>query len=602
MNKRLAILSAVTMLTIGSVASCGKGYSYNDGVMLYIGNTAYTTNELFKSYGLDTSAGVKAYYDALKNVAIEVDIAKTTAMKTAVDNKIKNYKDAAASSAKTNGTTEAEELDKKLTADGFQTIEELEDSYYLEQKKTKADSNFYVDSQYNNVFVPEFIDSISPYHVRHILVKFDSDATSSIYQGTISKSDAEDIDNVVTRLAEGTQTFGMVALTKSEDTNSAALYGDVGIMSTKTSFVSEFKYGIYTYDAFFNPEVSTEDKAKVISKTFSSDATNVADYTAEASSAVYGIPYSAVKELKYYADKTTSSDGTTVKDAQAYNYPRNVIFNNYFNNHGLSFIYLDQNTAAQSAYYTDTDYATANSSGRFKTVTGISDKLKAYADDGSTAHLTTTKTVNGSPILCDETGRPILVARAGSGSGDSGYQGLHFIIVQKDPFTGYDTTKFESKAAEMKAYYSVDTPASATKVDTTVLGNTYVGFINTTNTQTYTDRASTLKTEVKKMDSNFDYREYEDWMTKATTGAGETKLTVTVDDKISTAVNSYITAQRGSTAESETRTYNTSWEAYLRQLKSCDYWSSRIIPVDEGIKAFLSNDIDTFNTNRAKAI
>ncbi|MCI2069260.1 MAG: hypothetical protein LKJ88_06815 [Bacilli bacterium] len=596
MKKRLALISAVALLTV-SLTSC-KGYSYQEDIMLYINDQPYTTDQLFKSYGLDSTTGVKGYYTVLNNVAVEASIVKDESMIATVEKKVEDFKATAKASAKTNGTTEAEELSKALDTAGFDTIEELEDSYYLEQKTSKAESNYYSDDNYKGQFVQDMVTNYAPYHVKHILVKFDTDATTSLIQGTISATDAKDISNVVTRLAEG-ETFGSVALTKSEDSSasdsnmiSSQNFGDSGIMTTKTSFVSEFKYGIYTYDAFFNSNLDDTKKAAVKAQCFPSDSAVATEYTGLAGDKVYGIPYSAVQGLNFYADKITDQNGLTVSNASAYNYPRNVLFNNYFNNHGLSFVYLDDTSADTASYYTAAQHDKANASGRFAEVSGISDKLQNLVDDGTAAHTTAKAAISTSQkILTDEAGRPILVARAGTGSGDSGYQGVHFIVLQKDPFT--DT------AENIEKYYTIDKPTSGS----VATGDTFVSFIATTEDKVWTSRVNAVKTAIKNALPNLTYSQYEYYLNKALTGTNENKITVAVDASIKTAVDSYVEGQKESTLESNVRSYNTSWQTYCYQIEMFNELSSRIVPVKEGINAFLAgyDGIKAFNDARAKA-
>jgi hypothetical protein len=617
MNKRLAMLGLVSILT-ATLASCGEGYNYRDGIMLYMNGTAYTTDELFKSYVavdtatgkkvVNTAAGAKAYYTVLNNIAVEASIPKDSDMDKTVQINMDSFKKTAKDNASKNGTTEAEELEKALTTAGYDTLEELENSYYLKEKTTKAKSVFQEnDSMFTDgegtqtAFITEMINNLAPYHIRHILAKFDSGATSSLYQGTITESDAKQINNIVTRLAS-TETYGSVALTASDD-SSSSLMGSVGIMSKKTGDVSEFKYGIYTYDALFN-SVTNVHKSEIESKLFSTDATNVADYealynnngaAATTDPYAYGIPYSAVKELGYYADKTTSSTGLSVTNAQEYNYPRNVLFNNYFNNHMLSFIYLDQNTAGQSAYYTDSDYNIASTSGKFLTVSGISDHLKSYTatTDG---YFTATSSIAGSQkILCDEKGRPILVTRAGTGSGDSGYNGVHFIVIENDPFT--EATD-EANVTALKKYYRLTKPSTNSDDDVKNNGASFINYITTTNIQVYTDRAALIKKAALEAEPNIDYAQYKYYMNKATTGSNDNKVTVAVDSNITSAVNSYISAAEASTTESTDRSYNLSWDTYLKQLQTVQQFYTRIIPVESGISAFLSGDMTNFNNQR----
>lgn len=594
MRKRLAILSLVSLMA-ASLTSCGEGYNYIDGVMVTINGTPYTTNQLFeKSFGLDSSTGVASYYNILSKIAIEADIKKDASMDSEVANSIAEFKKTAANTAKNNGTTESEEIENALTSAGVDTLEELQDSYYYKQKLEKANSDYTSDDKYTSTYIPTYISEDHPYHVKHILVKYDSDDVTNLYKGTISESDAKDISNVITRLASG-ETFASVAASKSEDGNGSSegvtgptIGGDAGIMSTKTSFVSEFKYGIYTYDAYFNPEISAENKTamkKGISDggVFSGESSVNTTYASVAGQNVYGIPYSVAKEILAYSDKTTDTSGKTVTNADATYYPRNVLFNNYFNNHGLSFIYLDETSSDQTTpygdtYYSSSEYTSLDSGTAFKTVSGISDKLISYTEDNTTTHTTTAASVSGSKkILCDEAGRPILVARASTGSGDSGYSGLHFIVLQNDPYT--------QTSDELAKYYALEKPSTST-VDTTAEA-TYVNFVSTTDRSYYNNRISAIKTAVDTYDSNSEYTKYHYYMKKATSGDNDNGITVTVDSKINTAVESYIDNKIATSAESELRTYNTSWETYLNELQQRDYYSNRIIP-ESAITAFTS--------------
>lgn len=584
MNKRLATLSLVSLLAVGSLTACGEGYDYEDGIMLYLNGEAYTTDELFEeSYGIDTSAGIEAIYDVVNEAIIEADIPTTDTMTQIVDNLLEDFDDDCADAADTNGTWKSEEIDDALDELGFEDIDELEDSYYLAQKQTKAEDEYYSNDRYESDFIPSFVEDTAPYHVKHILVTVDA-SSSSLYNATISEDDANDISNVVERLATG-EDFGIVAQTKSEDSSSAEDFGDVGIMSTKTSFVSEFKYGLYTYDAMFNPDTDATTREEVIDQTFSSDADVVSAYEDEIDGKAYGIPYSAVKQLDYYADVTTAADGQEVTDANAYNYPRNILFNNYFNNHALSFVFLDENSTDSDGYYNSSDYDEAVASGRFQTVSGISENLQQFDADTTGVYSALKQVDSSKKILCDEDGRPILVTRAGTGTTDSGYQGIHFIVAQKDPFT--------TSNEDLEAYYTLDTP-STTSSETE--DATFVNFLDSTNKDIYTDRVDTIKSAVKSMDSNFSFRQFEYYLEEAINDHG-----LAMSDELETAITNYIATTRASTDESEERSYNESWESYLELLQVYDEYSNRIIPVDEGIAAFNNNAIEAFNDAKASA-
>ena len=469
---------------------------------------------------------------------------------------------------------------------------------------------------YNQTYIPEYIENYHPYHVRHILVKVDA---STKYEGKISSTNAKNIANVVKRLASGNESFGNIARDKSEDTSSATWFGELQQpMTTKTSYVSEFKLNLYTYDAYFNS--ATKDNDEVSSSLLASDSAKTFDgksvkdeYAALMSDGVYGIPYSSVFGLEKYAETTKDSKGVEVTSTNAENYyPRNIIFNNYFNNHSLSYIYLDDANEANSDYYTSSDYNAANSSSRFKIVEGLSDNLNQFIT--SNTYSTTKAKINGSKkILCDDKGYPILVARAGTGSvsdddSSSGYQGIHFISVINDPF--------EHTQDELTAYYNIDTPD--TSDSSWEAGKTFISYNYSSSRSDYTTKinnfkdgssdSSTASSSVKStLDSNFDFRMFESNLDAAEkgTGANGVKISFTSDGatKIKNAITNYISVTRKDTALSEQKTWDSSWLTFLEYLQEYNtMYSSKVIPMT-GIKAFNqgTSSVDSFEQGRANA-
>ena len=124
---------------------------------------------------------------------------------------------------------------------------------------------------------------------------------------------------------------------------------------------------------------------------------------------------------------------------------------------------------------------------RFKHIAGLS-ASDAKADD----------------VLVDETGRPILVTRSGSGSGDSdsGYQGIFFIIAQRSPFVKSSDQSVSDLLTSLDAYWTMDVPASNADVSKM---NTYVTYIKGTN-EDYEKRAELIETNVKGFDSHMNFR------------------------------------------------------------------------------------------------
>ena len=623
MRKSLVTLCMMSIMAL-SLTSCGEGYNYKDGVMLTVNGKEYTTDELFNQFGLNTSAGVSAYYQAVNNILIEANIAKTGTMDRAVEGNIENFQQAAENAAKSNGTTTAEELEKSLESEGVDNLDELRNKYYLQQKTEKANNDFYSDTRYNEDWIPEYIEQLHPYHVRHILVNVDANTK---YNGQISDTNAKDIANVITRLASENEDFGTIAQAKSGDTSSATWFGELQQpMSTKTSYVNEFKLNLYTYEAYFNK--LTADNSNIDNDLLAPSDLKVYDGTSNTTvkdayedlydDGVYGIPYSAALAMDYYSEVTTDNNGLDVvsnNDNSVDYYPRNIFFNNFFNNHALSFIYLDEfsdtanNDANKAEYYSEEIYNQVNQSTRWQPISEkLNANLKVITEDTSnTKHTSTTSQVASSSnkkILCDENGNPILVARAGTGSGDSGYQGIHFITIIKDPYL--------STQEELNDYYNIDKPDTSDA--NWEPGQTFIGYSYSSNSNDYTTKINNFKdgsgeggdssSSVKgQLDANFDFRLYEENLALAEAGNGANNITVKLNDDVKTAINNYIETTRANTLLSETKTWNDNWTTFYEYLAEYEIgYKNNVLPLS-AIQAFQngSSAVNSYESQRAGA-
>lgn len=610
MKKRLTALVAITLLTSTTLVSCGEGYDYKDGVMLTINGKEYTTDELFSQYGLNTSAGQQAYYKAVNNVLIEANIAKDSSMDSEVNSDIEAYKKAAKDSASSNGTTEAEELEKKLKADKFDSLEELENSYYLTKKTTKANNQYYTDNRYNTIFTSEYINNLFPYHVRHILVKVDA---STKLDNKISASNAKNLANVVTRLASGNETFGITAQATSEDTSSAEKFGELQLpMSKTTSYVNEFKLNLYTYDAYFNSKIS--DKNKVIDNVLAPSSLETysgnnlrSEYEKLAKDSVFGIPYSSVIALNEYADTTKDSSGVNVtsNNAESY-YPRNVIFNNYFNNHSISYIYLDEPSDSLNDLYGtgfkdkyQTYYDQVKDSSRWSVESTLNGKLKTYSEASGTNHRTQKTAITSEvKVLHDENNYPILVTRAGTGSTStdstesSGYQGIHFISVIKNPF--------ETSSEDLLNYYTLETPD--VEDSSWQPKQNFLGYNYSNKDSDYTTKKNNFKTEIKNYVDTNSFRMFNENLDTAAKGEGSNKIKVVVSDEIKASINSYIDSTNASNEMTRNETWENSWTTFYEYLKEFDStYQSNILPLS-AIAAFNSgtDKVNEYELARAK--
>ena len=567
MNKRLLTLSMVGLLTVG-LASCSDVKQKEvDGkqVIVTIKDTDYTADELLSDYAKDSS-GVNAYYNAIYDVLVRnyfYENNKTTDdMKQNVDTKIDSFVKSVRSNANSNGKTYKAQLSDELEEKGLESLDELREVYMLEQQKTKFEDSWYESNE--EVLKKEYIEEKTPYHIRHILVKT-NEAGTSLYDGKISEDEAIKLSNVIQRLAEGTETFGQVAQQASDDTGSAANYGSVGIMDQDTGFVNEFKLGIFAYDAFLNKETKdtgAAEKLNIPAKVLdeSTDVNNSNSFLPEDKEGMFTsydvknivsnvseIPYSKVLALETYADTDDTINntiyvpgegnlyhedfanniGTTINESY---YPRNILFNNYFNNHGLSVI-------------TNKD-----------AVTGEGSKWKVIEE------------LSADPVLTDGS-NPILVARAGSG--DS-YQGIHLMVIEQSPFW-YDeadlaytvfagaTTK-PDQTTFLNNYYSTSIPASSS-TDVSK-DHRYVTFVKS-NRDTYSSRASDIENLINGFDPNVSYRLFEEL---AFNEDGSLKAGLEIDEEILTSIKELIASKRAANEVSEKETNLDAWTSYVELL------------------------------------
>ena len=109
----------------------------------------------------------------------------------------------------------------------------------------------------------------------------------------------------------------------SDDSGSAAAYGDLGIMDRNTSFVSEFKLGDFVWDMKYNGAVSAENRQTAI-ETLGPSETGYAEFETDLDEyTLFGIPFSSAIALTEMYDLEADETGHTPTNAEETNYPRN---------------------------------------------------------------------------------------------------------------------------------------------------------------------------------------------------------------------------------------------------------------------------------------
>lgn len=652
-------LAMSVMLIAGVLASCSsEDYTYpeaswKDNVIVSVGGKEYTYNDIYHLFE-DKQESAQAYYDTAKNVLAQLVTPVNASIETRVDGRITQQENTWRSNAETNGTTYKEEQEKTFDDENVDNMDEYRAKLTAEEQNSVNSASYYTDKAGDENYpdslfyisqddTEAFVENAAPYHVSHILVQLDAGSSSTgenIWDAHISADDARQIGNVVYNLSS-TSTFGNVARILSDDSSSDS-YGDLGgeqgaALTKTTNYVNEFKLGIYAYDAFINHD--TENERSTIKKSLQVPGEN-ADEGEKTDSPVassigttqigqghaYGIPASVAFRLSYVADQERADNGKKVEYTDETQYPRNILFNNYFNNHSVSFIYDDSDTyeqnfldevsavyspdahfesiaALRSAAASDTalesrieeyDYVMGQfdsmAESKYKEVANVSDNLYAYTyaiSDSKTAEiLPVGSTGNPKRILVDEGGDPIIVTRAGTGSSDSsnsasGYQGIHFIVVKEDPF-------LSEQGQESYKYWRTNTPDSETEsASESADYNTNPSYINYiradigSNTE-YSNRADQVRSTIKNSDSNYDFKLYEANLNTYQKNFGESFYNTLNDDdreRIENLIERYIENTRLTTENTNVDNLDSSWETYIETLNLFESLApKRVVP------------------------
>ena len=621
---------AMSILAIASLTACDDDYNYPDakwkeGIIVNVDGKDYKYDEIYQLF--DNSKGsAQAYFNVAKNILAQLVTPKTDTMLSNVDTKINDLKNTWKTNARTNNTSYKEEQEKTFDSENVEDLDELREKYISQQQVEKNSQDFYeinangvTDPSYtyyiSEQMTKDYVTNQAPYHVSHVLVKVDASSDGEGYwNGKITADNAKKIGNAVRMLASS-DSFGSVAQLVSEDEGSAKMYGELVTttegsqsvaMEKTTSYINEFKLGLYAYEAYLNPktkaaEVNTAVRASLrvpgqAAASSSFDYKNdtavselITDGTLVGKNGAFGIPLSKAITLGYVADvEKNIVDGSKVDYASETQYPRNILFNNYFNYHGVNFLYDDSDTyeaeflkdAIEVGAHSDKTILTLNDvkdklpskyaeyeyvkgqlskidAGKFKTVEGISDNLYNYDFDAFTKKSVLTKIPTSKRILVekDTDTNPVIIVRGGS----SGYQGIHFIVVNNDPFVNsqntyqYYRTNIPDASADPASAKSADYSTNPSLIN-------YVKADINSNT-TYNARRDAVVAAVKASDSNIDFRLYEENIKKF----GADKFNELLGDYAG-IINKYIEITKESSELGKNSSLDESWETYIQTL------------------------------------
>lgn len=587
-------MSALSAIALNSCAVTSKegfviDYTYesSSGTSRVVEITAQEVLDRYLAKEGTTAA--KAYYEAMYEVALRQEFYSDNGkfhsylsdVTTKANQDVDEAKDAA-----DEADTDWEDylIDTLSIKDDNLSVSEREHLYYLqcevEAMKDKVSDEFYDTfkqwnpekdtadqddiNQFNMVYGENgYIYTKLPYHVRDILIKVDADA-DDYTRGQISSTNAEDIYTLLTELVKtntSTNTYGDVSRRLSDDTTSGENLGE-HLMDLSTSFINEFKLGIYSYDSLFNEATKNNElKEKFMLPQ---------DVEENVSKVGIGyIPYEAAvllneyKDLEKYKDTSTGQE-LTVNEGNADYYPRNILFNKYFNSHNVSFITnmkVDSSDPTNSYQLTDTGTSVLsdiNENGDYNLNT------QEYFASG-TKEANHFKEIDGLdyPVLCDEKGNPILVTRS-----ETSNAGIHFVVIEKSALEDQDTAE-----VKLNEYYAPVTPITQNGQDsqgnkylnsdfpTDENGNQLTTYVNNSLTLTvegYNTRVSTLKDSFESYTSTKKDFQLFQWVTEDKYSASDT----TVQEKI----DQYIEMSMLSVDSSDEQSLIDSWNDYSTTL------------------------------------
>lgn len=597
---------------------------------------SYQTTSSTLSTGFDKvyEVLVRHYYDNANNAAALESLKKTARKDVETD------KTTATDNSKTNKTTFQTEFEKILTSHSVKNVDELFEYYLYTEEKSKFESTFYstyIDAMKDGateanggldtddsskLFMPGddatygignsgWIKEQMPYVIRHILVKVA--ATDKEYtQGTLTEDktsgsssthQATKLATVVGRLAgadikdDGTVSvsatrsdFGSLAYSLSEDDSSATAYGETSLMTKVMSsdLVPEFKLGIYAYESLFNKrEAATTYGTKNsyrITPGLKESATSAADIDNTqklesgdlvSDSKVYGetyddgvtngigqIPFGAAVALMKAATVETDSKNQPVYESNSVFFPRNIIFNKYFNKRNVCVI-----TPNDIAYNTSTDdtYTNETFDGTYSAAYGALPGFQVNTKDVLPQFT--------NNVLTNSEGQIILVARAGTSS----YQGVHFMVVQRDALSQYglkydegtktvtENTAATDGTATLSQYYTTKNPDldGYPKDNAGKNLTTYVNY-NRNTTSDYNTRSGDIVSGVKSYNGALTTYLFEQ-LANGIDGVG--KLDFKDSDFKATIMN-YCKQKRQSTKDDAFTTWSNNWKSYAEMLQA----------------------------------
>ena len=492
-----------------------------------------------------------------------------------------------------------------------------------------------------------WIGTQMPYHIRHILIKLAGGGDKKYTQDRIAETANEGgettkLTSTLFRLAGATigadgklttdadrWTFGSIAKSFSDDEGSAKNFGEYGIMekTMASDLVHEFKLGTYAFESLYSAREKASPEAYKLMPGLVEEAASAADVDnkqtlLDSNTTVYDyfanfdddndgnadgvgqIPFGAAIALYDTKKVVTDAAGNPVwNDNQDSFYPRNVIYNKYFNKHNVCVITPNViGSNYNSALLNDTSKTAAagilagyqlSTDGKSVTAEDFKGSYSAQLGALPGFSVDTTNILSGTDfahnVLTNEKGQVILAVRAGAGSN---YQGIHFITVERSALNKYglklDGNKYvEASAADLGTvtnlgtingktvekiaytgaatslndYYTPYSPSEVDypKYDDTKAVNTYVNF-NKTETSDWSERVKTITDAVVGFNGNLNTYYFQRLC--------ESGAITFADKDLEDSIKNYSVTKRQSTVDDNFETWKKNWLEYAEMLEA----------------------------------
>ena len=329
-------------------------------VVLKVGeDKIYTADELFADM-LNSGIGAEAAYAKILKMVVESTIPVDANMTASWELLLKSFEEEVESTAATDGTSEDEARTKLLTEQGYSSIEEKKEAYLYDVRLSKLQDKYWDVAR--DGYYESYLEDRLPYYVKHALVKTSYTSATGPYATTIESSDATALYNIYKWLVDG-HDFSDIMHEYSEDTGSQETA--IGYhMDITTSFVTEFLHGVISFDALLKGKTSEVVGITNSANFYKGSAANSYNFGVINASDIVVLGENAsngdTKSITTYENVLNSETQVTEEKnvgtiSNAYGsyslYNRSIVFNQTFNNPGISVINYDLgDDKAQNTY------------------------------------------------------------------------------------------------------------------------------------------------------------------------------------------------------------------------------------------------------------